>query len=148
MTASARRFDSTAPRHTRGMALRRRGSLIVLLFAWLLATGSHWDLVQTFAWGRMIANYSATMSVVAAVRLTFTPETMCGVCQTVSEAKQQRDSDSTLPADGKGKILLVFQPDEAFVAAISSGAFRAPGNFFARLRDRSPPPVPPPRGLV
>jgi len=42
--------------------MRRQLSLILTLTAWLLATGSHWDLVQTFALGRMFASYAQSMS--------------------------------------------------------------------------------------
>jgi hypothetical protein len=48
--------------------MRRKFSLILTLAAWLLATGSHWDLVQTFGWGRMIATYSQSMSFAQAVK--------------------------------------------------------------------------------
>ena len=47
--------------------MRRKFSLVLTLAAWLLATGSQWDLAQTFAWGRMIVTYSQTMSVAQAV---------------------------------------------------------------------------------
>ena len=39
--------------------MRRKLSLVLTLTAWLLATGSHWDLVQTFAYARMFADKSA-----------------------------------------------------------------------------------------
>ncbi len=55
--------------------MRRRLSLLTLLTAWLLATGSQWDMVQTLGWGRMIVRYSQTMTLAQAVRLTFTPTT-------------------------------------------------------------------------
>ena len=39
--------------------IRRQLSLILTLIAWLFATGSHWDLVQAFGWGRMVTIYDA-----------------------------------------------------------------------------------------
>ena len=130
------------------LSMRRKLSLITMLTAWLLATGSHWDLVQTFAWGRMIATYSQSMSLAQAVKLTFTPDNLCGVCESVSEAKQHQDS--ALPTDGKtmGKILLVFQPQTGFFAELAVTEHYAPNETRLALRDRSPPPVPPPRALV
>ena len=128
--------------------MRRKLSLITMLTAWLLATGSHWDLVQTFAWGRMIANYSQSMSLAQAVKLTFTPDNLCGVCESVSEAKQHQDS--ALPSDAKpaGKILMVFQPQPVFFATLPVIGKWTPPVTNPVMRDRSPPPVPPPRELV
>ncbi|CAM2987679.1 hypothetical protein [Rariglobus hedericola] len=128
--------------------MRRKLSLITMLTAWLLATGSHWDLVQTFAWGRMIANYSQSMSLAQAVKLTFTPDNLCGVCESVSEAKQHQDS--ALPSDAKstGKILMVFQPQPVFFATLPVIGKWTPSVTSPVMRDRSPPPVPPPRELV
>ena len=45
--------------------MRRQVSIVLVLAAWLLATGSQWDLAQTFAWGRMITTYSASMPLAA-----------------------------------------------------------------------------------
>jgi hypothetical protein len=129
--------------------MRRKLSLITMLTAWLLATGSHWDLVQTFAWGRMIATYSQSMPLTQAIKLTFTPDNLCGVCESVSEAKQQQQ-DTALPSDAKsaGKILMVFQAQPVFVAELAMAGKWTPVEMSLALRDRSPPPVPPPRELV
>ena len=128
--------------------MRRKLSLITMLTAWLLATGSHWDLVQTFAWGRMIATYSQSMPLAQAVRLTFTPDNLCGICESVSAARQHQDS--ALPSEAKslGKILLVFQPQSVFVAELPEAGKWAACDETPAARDRSPPPVPPPRTLV
>ncbi|MET0262228.1 MAG: hypothetical protein ABW223_04975 [Rariglobus sp.] len=128
--------------------MRRKLSLITMLTAWLLATGSHWDLVQTFAWGRMIATYSQSMSLSQAVKLTFTADNLCGVCESVSDAKQHQDS--ALPSDGKatGKILMVFQPQPVFFTTLRVTGKWPQRELSPAVRDRSPPPVPPPRALV
>ena len=130
--------------------MRRRLSLITMLTAWLLATGSHWDLLQTFAWGRMIATYSQSMSLTQAVKLTFTPDNVCGLCQSVSEAKQQMAPDTALPSEAKsfGKILLIFQPVAVFVPRGSVTAAWGWNHAVPGCRDRSPPPLPPPRAAV
>lgn len=130
--------------------MRRRFSLIIMLVAWLFATGSHWDLVQTFAWGRMIATYAQTMPLAQAVKLTFTPDNLCSVCEAVSEAKQH-PADPALPleAGGAGKIPLVFQPAPAFVLTLSPArADVRPTTWRWASADRSPPPTPPPRASV
>ena len=127
--------------------MRRRLSLLIMLTAWLFATGSHWDLVQTFAWGRMIATYSQTMSLTEAVELTFTPDQMCSICKRVSAAKQQQEHDGALPAGGKAaeKIVLVYQPAPVFIARVPSSVNWPRSEAVFACRDRSPPPVPPPR---
>lgn len=126
--------------------MRRRTSLILTLAAWLLATGSHWDLVQTFAWGRMIATYSQTVPLSEAIRLTFTPENMCGVCSAVSTAKQQQSETAAIPG-GKldGKVLLVFAPVPAPVVAAPSFVSTVFDLFSVPVSERAAPPVPPPR---
>jgi len=128
--------------------MRRRLSIISLLFAWLLATGSQWDLVQTFAWGKMIVTYSQSMPLTEAVRLTFTPDNMCGICEAVSEAKQQQ-SDATLPGESSGKsgkIPLVFQASSVFVSSTPAVQGVSPDELLEMKGvARAAPPVPPPR---
>ncbi len=132
--------------------MRHKFSLILTLCAWLLATGSHWDLVQTFAWGRMIATYSQSMSLTKAVQKTFSVEGMCGVCVAVQDAKQHDATAGNTPgAPGKslGKILLVFAP-VATAPLLLPSAF-SPWSLSDQLTpssDPAAPPVPPPRALA
>ena len=132
--------------------MRRPLSLILTLTAWLLATGSHWDLVQTFAWGRMLATNAQSMSFLAAAQRTFTPEGMCAICHAVADAKQKESAaDSTTPgSSGKslGKIPLVFAPADAPLV-IASVTFRwSPNDQLICTADRAAPPLPPPRALA
>lgn len=113
------------------------------LAAWLLATGSHWDLVQSFAWGRMIATYSQSMPLAQAIRLTFTADNMCGVCEIVQTGKQ----DPATPGAGKLdlKVQLAFQAVP--VVVIEAPAVN-PWHGYERTPPsvpRTAPPVPPPR---
>ncbi len=125
--------------------MRRRISLILTLAAWLLATGSHWDLVQTFAWGRMIATYSQTVPLAEAIRLTFTPENMCGVCSAVSTAKQQTSAAAIPGGKLDGKVLLVFAPVPTPVVAAPSFSSSVFDHAAVPFSERAAPPVPPPR---
>ncbi len=130
--------------------MRRRLSLVSLLCAWLLATGSQWDVVQTFAWGKMIVTYAQTMPLADAVRLTFTAGNECGVCEIVNEARQQQ-SDATLPGEPSGKLAkipLVFQASSVFVASAPAVLGLSP-DVLLEMQGvaRAAPPVPPPRGL-
>lgn len=131
-----------------GGPMRRKLSLITMLFAWLLATGSHWDLVQTFAWARMFVTYSQSMTLSEAVQLTFTPDNLCGMCETVSEAKQKQDT--AMPSDGKhvGKILMIFEADSVFVGLAPEPARWSRRDFMVAEKDGEPPPLRPPRILV
>lgn len=129
----------------------RKTSLVLTLAAWLLATGSQWDLVQVFAWGRMFATYSQSLPLGRAVERTFSPETMCSLCHAVAAAKQQQSRDENSLPGGKaaGKILLVFAPralvflSPALLCAGLTAAVMVPLSA-----ERATPPSPPPRTLV
>jgi hypothetical protein len=129
--------------------MRRRISLVLTLAAWLLATGSQWDLAQTFAWGRMFATYARTMSVTEAVRRTFDGE-MCVICEAVQDARQQQDT-AGVPGEGSrlsGKVVFVSAPGALVFAAVTRCVGLAPAVARPRSADRSAPPSPPPRALA
>lgn len=131
--------------------MRRQVSLILTLTAWLLATGSHWDLVQTFAWGRMIAGYSQDMSLAQAVQKTFSPETMCRLCHAVADAKQSPENgDPALPAPKTpGKILLVCAPARLINASpVPQSSGTVAESTIPPSVERASPPVPPPRAFA
>ncbi len=131
--------------------MRHKLSLVLTLCAWLLATGSHWDVVQTFAWGRMIATYSQTMSLTQAVEKTFSAGATCGVCAVVATAKSQDSAHPTSPAAGKSleKIHLVFAPAPAAPLLLSSASFSwSLSDQSVPVTCRAAPPVPPPRALA
>lgn len=123
----------------------KRVQLIAVLLAGFLATGAQWDFVQVFGWGRMIVKYAQNMPLDQAVKRTFSGE-MCGVCEAVSEAKQQ-EAPTDLPSKGKfdGKMLLVLSPaSNCFVVAIEQEAW-SPRDVTVFSTERSAPPLPPPR---
>lgn len=132
--------------------MRYKLSLVLTLCAWLLATGSHWDLVQTFAWGRMIATYSESMSFTQAVQKTFSAGATCSVCEIVATAKSH---DATSPAapntPGKTleKIHLVFAPAPVAPLLLSSASFSwSLSDQTVPVSSRAAPPVPPPRAVT
>jgi hypothetical protein len=129
--------------------MRPRLQLCALLFAWFMATGSQWDLVQVFAWGRMFAGYAREMPVVDALRLTFKPDNLCSICRAVKAAKQEQDqSPATTYKDGIGKILLVFAPVPAVVVAPAPEESWPAFTQFMLGAGRAAPPTPPPRNLA
>lgn len=124
----------------------RRFQFTAVLLAWLFATGSQWDCAQVFAWGKMVANYSRTMPMLDAVRLTFSPGNECDVCVSVGDAKQQQSNPTTPAANLPGKILLVFQPALAVIIAAPAIFSLSPSDPLIALgASRASPPVPPPR---
>ncbi len=131
--------------------MRRQVSLILTLTAWLLATGSHWDLVQTFGWGRMIVTYSHSMSLRQAVEKTFAGDTLCGVCEVVQGAKQQQDAAGAKIPGTKApeKIFFVSTPGVlVYASPAPSCAGLVPAVSALLSAERTAPPLPPPRTLA
>jgi hypothetical protein len=126
--------------------VRARFQIGIVLFAWFIATGAQWDLVQTFAWGRMIAGYSRTMSIADSIRLTFKPDNLCSLCRIVKTAKQQQSGESGAPGSAAvTKAPLIFQSATPVVIAAPACAPWWNANPVAPGIGRTPPPNPPPR---
>jgi hypothetical protein len=127
--------------------VRQRIHVPIVLFLCLIATGSQWDLVQTFAWGRMMVMNSHSMPLSKAVAQTFSGE-MCPICHLVANAEKQEKSRSEIPeAKLAGKVLLYFQKAPAVVVTAPDGVAWFPGNPLVATEGRVAPPVPPPRGV-
>lgn len=127
------------------MPVFKRLQLLFVLFAWFLATGAQWDVVQTIGWGRMIANYSRSMPLLDAVKMTFTAENMCRVCEVVSEAKQQENEAQTLGGSVKTKLVLIFQPVPSLVLPIPASPEWPVLQMQPENAPRLAPPTPPPQ---
>ena len=130
--------------------MKRRFQIAVILFAWLLATGGQWHLVQSFAWGRMLVSYAKTMPLSQAARLTFTPDNMCGVCELVSAAQQQQHSDTALPVGTSldAKTPLAFQPVHTVIFTAPVAIRWSLSDRETPLSERAAPPLPPPRAFT
>jgi len=121
----------------------KRFQITAVLFAWLLATGVQWDLLQVAGWARMFVSYTGTMSIAAAAKKTFGDE-MCSVCKAVNEAKHREKSE--IPAAGlKAKVILVFQPAPSYFLRAPEPEAWLPGDREPRSAPRPSPPTPPPR---
>jgi hypothetical protein len=125
--------------------MRRRLAIFSLLTAWLLATGSQWDFVQVFAWGRMFAGYVQTMSVGEALAETFDADKPCSLCCAVREAKQQENKQLPPEFRLREKLILIFQPTAEFVATVSNETRWPNIECLLTGRGRAEPAVPPPR---
>jgi hypothetical protein len=130
----------------------RRLTTLFVLCAWLLASGAHWDLAQGFAWTRMVVNYSRTMPLAEALRLTFQADNLCGVCEFVADAKTRADPGDAAaplaPVDSlaKGKLLLLATaPEPLFVYRIVPPPAWPEEHFRPDACARPAPPVEPPR---
>jgi hypothetical protein len=130
--------------------MRRRLQIAVILFAWLLATGGQWHLVQSFAWGRMVVAYAKTMPLREAVRLTFTPDNMCGVCELVSAAQQQQRDNAALPVGTSldSKTVLAFQPVPRVIFTAPNVPAWSLSDQLTPVSERPAPPLEPPRAAA
>ena len=99
----------------------------------------------------MIANYSRTMPVSEAIRLTFTPNNLCGVCELVADARTRADLDGatadTPAADpaAKAKAPLAPPPRHLLVFCAPVSPTWQTGHFEPLIRARAAPPDEPPR---
>lgn len=126
--------------------VHRRLPIVLTLIAWLIATGAHWDMVQTFAWARMFSENARTMTMGAALARTFSPEGACEMCSAVSTAKQQQEQTPDGSMKSAGKTLLVYLPSRGLViSAPDVSSFVAFDPAMSGIA-RAQPPVPPPRG--
>jgi hypothetical protein len=125
--------------------VRSRPQLILLLSAWLLATGVHWDAIQVVAWSRMFADNARTLPVLAAMRQTFDPQKMCGMCCAVQQAKREQRAAAAVGQE-MGKAPLVIQPVARVAVAMPAGQPRMITESEIPAMERDAPPVPPPRG--
>ena len=129
--------------------MRRKASLLLALTAWFFATGSQWDVAQTFAWARMFTSYAQTMPLLEAAKKTFSGEELCGVCEVVQDARQtgQDESKAGTAAEGKalGKMPLAIPSEALFVLRLPPSVLLPPPSAFPTGAPRATPPTPPPR---
>jgi hypothetical protein len=120
-------------------------SLLLALTAWLLATGSHWDIVQTYAWGRMIVHYSRSVPLTEAVRLTFTPGNECRVCLVVQSAQEKAPEPAVPGAAAAEKRVMALPPVSPAVLPPADLVMWRVARGGSATERRECPPVPPPR---
>lgn len=123
----------------------RRVSLIITLTAWLLATGSHWDLVQTFAWGRMFVEYLQTDTISEALASTFDADKPCPLCKAVAKAKSKQEGSGEAASSGIKKIVLICHQlgeQPIFGWTVPSWTW---SNLQPPVIESAAPPTPPPR---
>jgi hypothetical protein len=128
--------------------MRQKIAILSLLTAWFLATGSQWDLVQTFAWAKMMVGYAKVMPLSEAVAETFDADKPCPLCRAVAQAKQQQESSLPPEVDLHAKLIYIFQPTPTFIVTVRQENPWSLDDWALPHTARSAPPVPPPRGQV
>lgn len=107
---------------------------MVLLFGWMLATGTILDVVQVFAWSRMWVDNVQSQSVGDAFARTFSEEGMCPLCHSVQAIK--RDQTKKLPFS-----VHLLERNPVLPVNVFSITLFAPGIF------ESWPEIPDPKGM-
>jgi hypothetical protein len=127
--------------------MRSRLSLFTLLLAWLLATGSQWEIVQVFAWGRMITQSMRQESFSRAVEDTLDGKAPCALCKIVSAVKKQLPaSESSSEQEKQFKVFLIsFAPDRPRMAPLRNCIGIVDTHLGMESAFRNAPAVPPPR---
>ena len=127
--------------------MRSRLSIFTLLVAWLLATGSQWEVVQVFAWGRMIAQSVRQESLSCAIQDTLDGKAPCALCRLVAAAKKDLPPEApSSNQDEKFKVFLIsFSADQPRSAPLPTCIGFV--NTYVGMKSAllSAPPVPPPR---
>lgn len=77
--------------------------LIATLF---VSLGGHLSLLQTFAWGNMLVDFSRTTSLKEATSKTFDGDHPCSLCKVVKETRKQDDKKPLLKAESKMEVAL------------------------------------------
>lgn len=102
----------------------------------------------------MIAAYSQTMPMADAIRLTFTADNLCGVCEFVANART-RDGDGSAAGDldrapasdpaAKAKAPLALPPEHFLIFASAPAPQWPAEHLLADACARPAPPTEPPR---
>jgi hypothetical protein len=125
--------------------VQKKAAIFSLFLAWLCAHGALLDGVQVFAWAKMFAGYTQTMSVTAALRETFDPAKPCEMCLGVAAAKDT--AKKQLPASVENspeKIVLALVAANRMVLVPELESWPPMSAVLAVSRSEAVP-VPPPR---
>ena len=120
-----------------------RGTVIIVLVAFLFSCGGQWTVLQGLAWANMIREYSQVVPLGQAVQMTFSGQYPCAMCKAIADKKNSEDA----------KIFRLAKYDKAILASgvMLRPRFASAAPPFAAGRDHDlqfraeAPPVPPPR---
>ncbi len=122
--------------------MRRYCSILSLGLAWLCANGALWDAVQTFAWVKMVHDYSRFMPLAKAVQITFDGSAPCEICSFVDEVKQGPPAQQA--ERSQERVLLACLPPENILLPVPAVTWPGVADDTGLTRT-DPVPVPPPR---
>ena len=72
----------------------------------MVSMGGHLALLQTFAWGKMMVDFSATSSLTEAVGKTFDGAHPCALCKVVKKTKGEEEKKTLVKAEMKMELAL------------------------------------------
>jgi len=115
-------------------------AVITLTFA----LGGHWAILQSVAWVTMVASYSQTAPLKAALVKTFDGQHPCSICKFVAKGKKSEQKQETQKLSTKLDFFLASTPAGLFPPVPDALHFTPPPSAGARS---DTPPAPPPRTL-
>ena len=113
---------------------------MLLLFAVLTASGSHWILLQSVAWTTLFASNLRTNSLSAATHLTFDGKHPCSLCKTIASGKKS-EHKKEFPLQFK-KLEFPPAPGEALLLSPSLFQLLPQEKTFAQALPQEPPTPP------
>jgi hypothetical protein len=116
--------------------------------ALLLAIGGHWVALQSFAWARMLMDYSRTESFATAVRKTFDGDHPCSLCLKIRDGREASEQQQQkAPWAPSGKAPDFFLENRPLQTGDRPLLFAEPTGYRPRLHADfiDTPPTPPPR---
>lgn len=72
--------------------------LILALIGCLHLCGGHYGVMQMFAWGKMIVEYSTEKGLVDGLADTFDGEHPCEMCTSIAKAKKDQSESNDMPS--------------------------------------------------
>jgi hypothetical protein len=135
--------------------LKKLFQLLFLLFAGLHLSGGPYAIVQVYAWGNMLAEYSKESGFVQGAKDTFGGEKPCRLCCKIAAAKKA-DAESGKPEAPAAPSQVTKAPDylpSTHGLPVPPAGTKAPPVMFGRPVILSgigmnSPPTPPPRTVA
>jgi hypothetical protein len=91
-------------RHANKNRFWKGAGCVLCLVAVLTTLGGHWLVLQSYAWARMIRDYSRHDSLISAIAKTFDGKHPCGLCLTIQQDRQQENAENkSLPCTTSDK---------------------------------------------
>jgi len=115
-----------------------------MILAVLAATGTHWTVLQSIAWTRMLADNLGSSSLTEAVQKTFDGKHPCCLCKAIASGKKSEQKKEYTAQLQKLEFPLV--RENLILIAPSNFQLLPQANTFAHSLTQKPP-TPPPRGI-